>query len=97
MKSSEYKSYDDLPLFLNAAVVAKALDVAQSSAYELMRVVASSVSFAPPQAAGLIHSAAPPFPTPPKGGFAGVPFDFPVLHGTQGEVRGVGDAAHEGW
>ena len=36
MKSSEYKSYDDLPLFLNAAVVAKALGVAPSSAYELM-------------------------------------------------------------
>ena len=36
MKSSEYKSYDDLPLFLNAAVVAKVLGVAPSSAYELM-------------------------------------------------------------
>ena len=36
MKSSEYKSYDDLPLFLNAAIVAKALGVAPSSAYELM-------------------------------------------------------------
>ena len=36
VKSSEYKSYDDLPLFLNAAVVAKALGVAPSSAYELM-------------------------------------------------------------
>ena len=36
MKISEYKSYDDLPLFLNAAVVAKALGVAPSSAYELM-------------------------------------------------------------
>ena len=36
VKTSEYKSYDDLPLFLNAAVVAKALDVAPSSAYELM-------------------------------------------------------------
>ena len=36
MKSSAYKSYDDLPLFLNAAVVAKALGVAPSSAYELM-------------------------------------------------------------
>ena len=37
MKSSGYKSYNDLPLFLNAAVVAKALGVAPSSAYELMR------------------------------------------------------------
>ena len=36
MKISEYKSYDDLPLFLNAAVVAKALGVAPSSAYELI-------------------------------------------------------------
>ena len=36
VKISEYKSYDDLPLFLNAAVVAKALGVAPSSAYELM-------------------------------------------------------------
>ena len=36
MKNSEYKSYDNLPLFLNAAVVAKALGVAPSSAYELM-------------------------------------------------------------
>ena len=36
MKSSEHKSYDDLPLFLNAAIVAKALGVAPSSAYELM-------------------------------------------------------------
>ena len=79
MKNSEYKSYDDLPLFLNAAVVAKTLDVAPSSAYEPMRVVASSVSFALPQAAGLIHSAAPPFPTKPKSGFAGAPLDFPVL------------------
>ena len=36
MKRSEYKSYNDLPLFLNAAVVAKALGIAPSSAYKLM-------------------------------------------------------------
>ncbi len=30
------------------------------------RVVASSISLAPPQAAGLVHSAAPPFPTKSK-------------------------------
>ena len=36
MKLSEYKSYDDLPLFLNAAIVAKVLGVAPSSAYESM-------------------------------------------------------------
>ena len=33
---SSYKSYDDLPLFLNAATVAKALGIAPSSTYELM-------------------------------------------------------------
>lgn len=37
MKTSQYKSYDDLPLFLNAAMVAKVLGVAPSSAYELTR------------------------------------------------------------
>ena len=36
MKVSEYKSYDDLPLLLNAATVAKVLGIAPSSSYELM-------------------------------------------------------------
>ena len=36
MKESEYRSYDDLPLFLNSATVAKVLGVSQSSGYELM-------------------------------------------------------------
>ena len=36
MKKSNYKSDDDLPLFLNAATVAEALGIASSSAYELM-------------------------------------------------------------
>ena len=36
MKKSEYKSYDDLPLFLNADTVAKVLGVSPSSGYELM-------------------------------------------------------------
>ena len=36
MKLSEYKSYDDLPLFLNAATVTKVLGIAPSSSYELM-------------------------------------------------------------
>ena len=36
MKLSEYKSYDDLPLFLNAEMVAKVLGVSPSSGYELM-------------------------------------------------------------
>jgi excisionase family DNA binding protein len=36
LKESIFKSYDELPLFLNAAIVAKALGVSPSSAYELM-------------------------------------------------------------
>ena len=36
VKISEYKSYDELPLFLNAAMVAKVLGVSPSSGYELM-------------------------------------------------------------
>jgi len=37
MKESIYKSYDELPLFLNAETVAKVLGVSPSSGYELMR------------------------------------------------------------
>ena len=36
MKESAYKDYDELPLFLNAATVAKVLGVSPSSGYELM-------------------------------------------------------------
>ena len=36
MKLSEYKSYDELPLFLTAAMMAKVLGVSPSSSYELM-------------------------------------------------------------
>ena len=36
MKNSIYKSYDELPLFLNAETVAKLLGVSPSSGYELM-------------------------------------------------------------
>ena len=36
MKVSEYKSYEDLPLFLNAEIVSKVLGIAPSSAYELL-------------------------------------------------------------
>ncbi len=36
MKSPQYKSYDELPLFLNANLVAQVLGVSQSSGYELM-------------------------------------------------------------
>ena len=36
MKESIVKSYDELPLFLNAEMLAQALGVATSTAYELM-------------------------------------------------------------
>ena len=36
MKESGYKTYDDLPLFFNAEMVAKVLGVSPSSGYELM-------------------------------------------------------------
>ena len=36
MNESSYKSYEELPLFLNAAMVAKVLGVSPSSGYELM-------------------------------------------------------------
>ena len=36
MKNSNYQSYEDLPLFLNAELLAKVLGVGASSAYELM-------------------------------------------------------------
>ena len=36
MKKSTYKSYNDLPLFLNAEMVAKVLGISLSSSYELM-------------------------------------------------------------
>ena len=56
MKQSQYNYYDDLPLFLNADMVAKVLGVSSSTSYELMHVVVtSSVSLAPPQAAELAH------------------------------------------
>ena len=34
---SDYKNYDELPLFLNAELITKTLGIAPSSAYELMR------------------------------------------------------------
>ena len=37
MKRSRYQSYDELPLFLNARMVADALGISPSSGYELMR------------------------------------------------------------
>ena len=36
MKESVYKSYDELPLFLNSELVAKVLGVSLTSGYELM-------------------------------------------------------------
>ena len=36
MRESNYKSYDELPLFLNVATVAKVLGIAPSISYELM-------------------------------------------------------------
>ncbi len=37
MKESKFKSYDELPLFLNAQTVAQVLGVSPSSGYELLR------------------------------------------------------------
>lgn len=39
MKESVYKTYEELPLFLNVEVVAKVLGIAPSSSYELMHEV----------------------------------------------------------
>lgn len=36
MKNAIYKTYDELPLFLNAETVAKLLGVSPSTGYELM-------------------------------------------------------------
>ena len=36
MKRSIYKNFEELPLFLNAEIVAKTLGVSPSTAYELM-------------------------------------------------------------
>ena len=39
MKISQFKDYSELPLFLNAELVAKVLGIASSSSYELMHEV----------------------------------------------------------
>ena len=36
MKESAYKSYEDLPLFLNAELVAQVLGISQAGAYDLL-------------------------------------------------------------
>ena len=43
MKESNYKSYDELPLFLNANIVSKVLGISKTSAYELVRSKGSPV------------------------------------------------------
>ena len=53
MKESGYKSYEDLPLFLNAATVAKVLGGSPSSGYELMLVVAKSTPLHPAYMPGI--------------------------------------------
>ena len=42
MEKKVYKSYDELPLFLNAAMVATVLGVSPSSGYELMHAVVTN-------------------------------------------------------
>ena len=36
MKTSQFKDYSELPLFLNAGMVARVLGISPSSSYELM-------------------------------------------------------------
>lgn len=36
IETSTYKTYDDLPMFLNVKVVSKLLGISRSSGYELM-------------------------------------------------------------
>ena len=102
MKTSIYKNYEELPLFLNAELVGKVLGIAPSSSYELMHVVGvSSASLASGQGRKLVRSAAPPLPTKPKDGFVGAPFDFLCAESwkpdgdSQGEICGVGRTTHQ--
>lgn len=44
MKVSQFKDYSELPLFLNAELVAKVLGVSPSSGYELMHEWESALS-----------------------------------------------------
>ena len=39
MKESKFKSYDELPLFLNARTVAQVLGISMAGAYELLHQV----------------------------------------------------------
>ena len=80
MKESGYKSYEDLPLFLNAATVAKALGVSPSSGYE-SDARRRKVHSAPPgiYAGYTLCSLAPPLPMKTHCVFMGAPYGFPVL------------------
>ena len=62
-----------------------AMCVGQASALEC--VDTSSISFAPPQAAGLTHSAVSPLPTKPEGRLCGAPMRA-QRSGSHGERRG---------
>ena len=57
MKESEYRSYDDLPLFLNAEMTARVLGVSPSSGYERMHELGFSVLCRRPHggAQGAVH------------------------------------------
>ncbi len=68
MKKSIYQSYDDLPLFLNAELVAKVLGVAPPSAYELMHEVEQTPeeTAKPPVNAPCAPTEPHPEPTPRK-------------------------------
>ena len=79
MKESGYKSYEDLPLFLNAATVAKVLGVSPSSGYELMHE--PGFPSAPPgiYAGYTLCSLAPPLPMKTHCVFMGASYGFPVL------------------
>ena len=43
MKTSQFKDYSELPLFLNAEIVAKVLGISSASSYELMHEPCFSV------------------------------------------------------
>ena len=92
MKESGYKSYEDLPLFLNAATVAKVLGVSPSSGYELMLVVAKSTPLHPAYMPG-IRSAPLLLLSPPRGARRGplsvLPKEKWAVHGLKRKVCGA--------
>lgn len=44
MTEEKYKNYDDLPMFLNAQIIASVLGVSPSSAYELLHEKVSGIT-----------------------------------------------------